>query len=119
MNADSNHSYKWINGMIQASQVEIRLINIGQAKEFLLRIPIARVKFSNLSILNLFFWLETRTYIAYQSWIYNISNQMKKLNKKYADLLHQASLATGRKEAVGLLHKAAKLQIKFDEKSKF
>ena len=26
---------------------------------------------------------------------------MKKLNKKYADLLHQASLATGRKEAVG------------------
>ena len=44
---------------------------------------------------------------------------MKKLNKKYADLLHQASIATGRKEAVGLLHKAAKLQTKFDEKSKF
>ena len=44
---------------------------------------------------------------------------MKKLNKKYADLLHQASKATGRKEAVGLLHKAAKLQTKFDEKSKF
>ena len=43
---------------------------------------------------------------------------MKKLNKKYADLLHQASIATGRKEAVGLLHKAAKLQTKFDEKSK-
>ena len=43
---------------------------------------------------------------------------MKKLNKKYADLLHQASVATGRKEAVGLLHKAAKLQSKFDEKSK-
>ena len=43
---------------------------------------------------------------------------MKKLNKKYADLLHQASMATGRKEAVGLLHKAAKLQTKFDEKSK-
>ena len=42
---------------------------------------------------------------------------MKKLNKKYADLLHQASIATGRKEAVGLLHKAAKLQTKFDEKS--
>ena len=44
---------------------------------------------------------------------------MKKLNKKYTDLLHQASKATGRKEAVSLLHKAAKLQTKFDEKSKF
>ena len=41
---------------------------------------------------------------------------MKKLNKKYADLLQQAAMATGRKEAVGLLHKAAKLQTKFDEK---
>ena len=59
------------------------------------------------------------TYFPYQSCIYNIKNQMKKLNKKYADLLHQASIATGRKEAVGLLHKAAKLQTKFDEKSKF
>ena len=44
---------------------------------------------------------------------------MKKLHKKYTDLLRQASLATGRKEAVGLLHKAAKLQTKLDEKSKF
>ncbi len=43
---------------------------------------------------------------------------MKKLNKKYADLLHQASIAKGRKEAVGLLHKAAKLKTKFDQKSK-
>tara|TARA_B100000524_G_C23340728_1_gene258308 strand:- start:48 stop:176 length:129 start_codon:yes stop_codon:yes gene_type:complete len=41
---------------------------------------------------------------------------MKKINKKYADLLHQASMATGRKETVSLLHKAAKLQNKFDEK---
>ena len=39
---------------------------------------------------------------------------MKKLNKKYAELMHQASIATGRKEAVGLLHKAAKLKSKFD-----
>ena len=39
---------------------------------------------------------------------------MKKLTKKYAELLHQASIATGRKEAVGLLHKAAKLQNKLD-----
>jgi len=43
---------------------------------------------------------------------------MKKLNKRYAELLHQASIATGRKEAVGLLHKAAKLQSKLYEKSK-
>ena len=43
---------------------------------------------------------------------------MKKLSKKYAELLHQASIATGRKEAVGLLHKAAKLQTKLDENSK-
>jgi len=39
---------------------------------------------------------------------------MKKLNKKYADLMHQAQQATGRKEAVGLIHKAAKLKTKFD-----
>ena len=41
---NSNHSYTRINGTIRASQVEIRLINIDQAKEFLIRIPIARVK---------------------------------------------------------------------------
>ena len=40
---------------------------------------------------------------------------MKKLNKKYAELLHKAYMAKGRKEAVGLLHKAAKLQTKLDE----
>ena len=39
---------------------------------------------------------------------------MKKITKKYAELLHQASMATGRKEVVGLLHKAAKLQNKLD-----
>jgi len=39
---------------------------------------------------------------------------MKKLTKKYAELLHKASIATGRKEAVGLIHKAAKLKTKFD-----
>ena len=43
---------------------------------------------------------------------------MKKLTKKYAELLHQASIATGRKEAVGLLHKAAKLQNKIVNNSK-
>ena len=48
MNVDSNHNYKWINGIIERSQVEIRLINIGQAKEFLIRISIARVKLSEI-----------------------------------------------------------------------
>ena len=40
---------------------------------------------------------------------------MKKLNKKYADLMHKAQQATGRKEAVGLIHKAAKLKTKLDQ----
>ena len=43
---NSNHSYKLINGNINVSQVEIRLTNIDQAKEILIRIPIARVKLS-------------------------------------------------------------------------
>ena len=38
----------------------------------------------------------------------------KKIVKIYADLIHQAQQATGRKETVGLLHKAAKLKNKFD-----
>ena len=38
----------------------------------------------------------------------------KKIVKKYAELIHQAQQATGRKEAVGLIHKAAKLKSKFD-----
>ena len=38
----------------------------------------------------------------------------KKIEKKYAKLMHQAQQATGRKEAVGLLHKAAKLKTTFD-----
>ena len=38
----------------------------------------------------------------------------KKPIKKYADLMHQAQQATGRKEAVGLIHKAAKLKSKFN-----
>ena len=46
--------------------------------------------------------------------IHLIKRPMKKLNKRYVELLHQGSIATGRKEAVGLLHKAAKLKTKFD-----
>ena len=39
----------------------------------------------------------------------------KKIVKKYADLMHRAQQATGRKEAVGLIHKAAKLKAKFND----
>ena len=38
----------------------------------------------------------------------------KKIVKKYAELMHQAQQAAGRKEAVRLLHKAAKLKNKFN-----
>ena len=38
----------------------------------------------------------------------------KKIIKKYADLMHQAQQSTGRKEEVGLIHKAAKLKTKFE-----
>ena len=38
----------------------------------------------------------------------------KKIVKKYAELMHHAQQATGRKEAVELIHKAAKLKTKFD-----
>ena len=38
----------------------------------------------------------------------------KKIIKKYSELIHQAQQATGRKEAVRLIHKAAKLKNKFD-----
>ena len=37
-----------------------------------------------------------------------------KIVKKYAELIHQAQQATGRKEAVRLIHTAAKLKTKFD-----
>jgi len=39
----------------------------------------------------------------------------KKIVKKYAELMHQVQQTTGRKEAVRLLHKAAKLKNKFDQ----
>ena len=38
----------------------------------------------------------------------------KKIVKKYAALLLQVNNASGRKEAVALIHKAAKLKSKFD-----
>ena len=38
----------------------------------------------------------------------------RKIVKKYAELIHQAQQATGRKEAVALIRKAAKLKTKFD-----
>ena len=39
----------------------------------------------------------------------------KKIVKKYAELIHKAQQANGRKEAVALIHKAAKLKTKFEE----
>ena len=38
----------------------------------------------------------------------------KRIVKNYAELIHRAQQATGRKEVVGLLHKAAKLKTKLD-----
>ena len=38
----------------------------------------------------------------------------KKIVKKYAELMHKGHQATGRKEAIGLIHKAEKLKTKFD-----
>ncbi len=40
---------------------------------------------------------------------------MKKINKKYAEIMHQANIAVGRKEVVGLLKKAAKVKSVIDE----
>ena len=38
----------------------------------------------------------------------------KKIVKKYAELMHRAQQATGRKQDVGIIHKAAKLKTKFE-----
>ena len=42
-----------------------------------------------------------------------VTNEKTKL--KICWLMRKAQLATGRKEAVGLIHKAAKLKSKFDQ----
>ena len=42
---------------------------------------------------------------------------MKKISKRYAELLHKASKANGRKEVVSLLKKAAQLKSKFEERT--
>ena len=39
---------------------------------------------------------------------------MEELNKKYDHLMRKAQQASGRKEAIRLIHKAAKLKNKFD-----
>lgn len=41
---------------------------------------------------------------------------MKKISKRYAELINQVDYANGRKEVVSLLKKAAKLKSKLDEK---
>ena len=40
---------------------------------------------------------------------------MKKINKKYAEIMRQADHAVGRKEVISLLKKAAKIMSKSDE----
>ena len=40
---------------------------------------------------------------------------MKKINKKYAEIMYQADVAVGRKEVVRLLKKAAKVKSILDE----
>ena len=40
---------------------------------------------------------------------------MKKINKKYAEIMHQADVAVGRKEVVRLLKKAAHIKSIYDE----
>lgn len=40
---------------------------------------------------------------------------MKKINKKYAEIMHQADNAVGRKEVVKLLKEAAQIKSTFDE----
>ena len=40
---------------------------------------------------------------------------MKKINKKYAEILQEAEIAVGRKEIVSLLKKAAKVKSILDE----
>ena len=50
----------------------------------------------------------------FKNGLYLILTMQKRIVKKYAELIQQAQQATGRKEAVGLIHKAAKLKTKFD-----
>ena len=52
--------------------------------------------------------------MRFKNGLHLIQIMEKKIVKKYAKLMHQAQQATGRKEAVGLIHKAAKLKSKFD-----
>ena len=41
---------------------------------------------------------------------------MKQINKKYAEIMHQADIAIGRKEVVRLLKKAAKVRSNLEER---
>ena len=40
---------------------------------------------------------------------------MKRINKKYAEIMHEADIAIGRKEVVRLLKKAAQIKCVLDE----
>ena len=52
--------------------------------------------------------------MRFKNGLHLIQIMEKKIEKKYAKLMHQEQQATGRKEAVRLIHTAAKLKTKFD-----
>ena len=41
---------------------------------------------------------------------------MKKINKKYFEIMHEVELANGRKEVISLLKRASKLKLLSEEK---
>ena len=106
--------------MIVKSQVEIRGSNIDQAKDLLKKVANCKSQILSYNLVFLIYLIQESirlNLLIKPVYITLKIKPMKKLNKKYAELLHQASIATGRKEAVGLLHKAAKLQNKLDSNS--
>ena len=52
--------------------------------------------------------------MGFKNGLHLIQIMEKKIVKKYDKLMHQAQQATGRKEAVRLIHTAVKLKTKFD-----
>ena len=57
-----------------------------------------------------------RTKTTSLAYLYDKNKQTnKKRNKTYAGLISQAQQSTGRKEVVGLIHKAAKFLNRFDQ----
>ena len=68
--------------------------------------------FKQVKVLKLFFDIfYTKTFFSnFIILILNIKMNHREITKKYSELLNKAEFATGRKEVVGLLKKAAKLK---------